>query len=26
MVEGQDHKFIQDIAEDLVSVVKSCIH
>ena len=26
MVEGQDDKVIQDIAEDLVSVVKSCIH
>jgi phosphoglucosamine mutase len=26
MVEGQDNKFVQDIAEDLVSVVKSCIH
>jgi phosphoglucosamine mutase len=26
MVEGQDHTAIQKIAEDLVSVVKSCIH
>ena len=26
MVEGQDEKVIQDIADDLVSVVKSCIH
>ncbi len=26
MVEGQDEKVIQEIAEDLVSVVKSCIH
>jgi phosphoglucosamine mutase len=26
MVEGQDDKVIQEIAEDLVSVVKSCIH
>ncbi|UCH91933.1 MAG: phosphoglucosamine mutase [Nitrospirota bacterium] len=25
MVEGQDNKIIQEIAEDLVSVVKSCI-
>jgi len=25
MVEGQDGKVIQEIAEDLVSVVKSCI-
>ncbi len=26
MVEGQDDKVVQEIAEDLVSVVKSCIH
>lgn len=26
MVEGQDHMIIQEIAEDLVNVVKSCIH
>jgi phosphoglucosamine mutase len=26
MVEGQDDRVIQEIAEDLVSVVKSCIH
>ncbi len=26
MVEGQNDKVIQEIAEDLVSVVKSCIH
>ena len=26
MVEGQDERVIQEIAEDLVNVVKSCIH
>jgi phosphoglucosamine mutase len=26
MVEGQDDRMIQAIAEDLVNVVKSCIH